>query len=170
MASYPSDAAGVPAADGAQDATSWTAYGSAGITAATDEVDVFALCSTAAAFPPVQVARADVAGPDAQPGTTASDAPVSCPAGTRLLGGGWRLDESVNGTDGLPPQQGFHMRASYPTADGTTEPADGVTNPATWTALVQAGGANLNPGRHVSCTASRCAPRRPRRSPAWSRG
>jgi hypothetical protein len=108
LGSYPSDAAGAPAADGSTTADSWSAYGSAGVTSATDTVDAFALCSTDAATPPVQVARADIAGPDAQLGTTTTSATATCPAGTRLLGGGYRVDETVAripATTSLQPAQ-----------------------------------------------------------------
>ena len=100
----------------------------------------------------MRVARVDYAGPDAQPGTTTIASPVSCPAATRLLGGGYKVDESVGAADGLQPQQGYHMRGSYPTADaaGTTEAADGATNLTTWTSLLQAGGQNLAAGRRMN--------------------
>ncbi|HEY6888798.1 MAG TPA: DUF11 domain-containing protein, partial [Solirubrobacter sp.] len=152
MASYPSDAAGVAAADGSAAATSWSAYGSAGQTSAADEVTAFALCSTDATAPAVRVARIDKAGPDAQAGTTPIANPVSCPASTRLIGGGYKVDESVGVVDGLQPQQGYHMRGSYPTADalGATEAADGATNLTTWTSLVQAGGQSLAAGKHMN--------------------
>ncbi len=150
MASYPSDATGAMLADGSTAATSWTAFGSAGITAATDQVIAFAVCSTAASAPPVQVARADTIGPLGQPGTTVLSAPVTCPTGTRLLGGGYRVDETVAGTAGLQPQQGEHMRGSYPAAangaypDGSlVEALDGTPNPTTWTSVGQLGGQNL---------------------------
>jgi uncharacterized repeat protein (TIGR01451 family) len=150
LGSYPSDAAGVPAANGSTDATSWSAYGSAGGVAATDEVTAFALCTSSAA-PVVRVARVDQAGPDAQPGTTVLSQAVACPAGTRLLGGGYKVDEFVGGVDGLQPQQGYHMRGSFPAVDATgAEVADGATNPTTWMALVQAGGQTLGAGRHMN--------------------
>ena len=105
----------MPATDGSTAADSWSAYGSAGITSPTDTVTAFALCSTDAGAPPVQVARADVDGPDAQPGTTPTTATATCPAGTRMLGGGYRVDETVAGVgSGLQPQQGYHMRGSHP--------------------------------------------------------
>ncbi|HEU0316745.1 MAG TPA: fibronectin type III domain-containing protein, partial [Solirubrobacteraceae bacterium] len=150
MASYPSDATGAMLADGSTTASSWTAFGSAGITAATDQVIAFAVCSTDASAPPVQVARADTIGPLGQPGTTVLNAPVTCPTGTRLLGGGYRVDETVAGTAGLQPQQGEHMRGSYPAAangaypDGSlVEALDGTPNPTTWTSVGQLGGQNL---------------------------
>jgi len=139
MASYPSDSAGVPAADASTSATSWSAYGSAGIKAATDTVTALALC-TSDPIGPVQVARQDISS---TAGGVITATPV-CPSGTQLLGGGFRADETVSGTSGLQPQQGYHMRGSYPsTGSGTppTEVTDGTTNPSAWTALEQAGGA-----------------------------
>ncbi len=153
LGSYPSDAAGVPAPDGSTAANSWSAYGSAGITSPTDTVTAFALCSSDAGTPPVHVARVDVDGPDAQPGTTPTIATATCPAGTRMLGGGYRVDETVAGAgSGLQPQQGYHMRGSHP-GGPSTPAADGATDPASWTALVQAGGQNLSAGKHMTTRA-----------------
>ena len=148
LGSYPSDSSGVPAADGSTSATSWSAYGSAGITSTTDTVTSLVLC-TSDPILPVTVARVDLSGPDAQPNTTITTATAACPTGTRMLGGGFKTDETVNGTPGLQPQQGYHMRGSYPsTGSGTppTEVTDGTTNPSAWTALLQAGGQNLPAG------------------------
>lgn len=153
MGSYPSDAAGTPALDGATDATSWTAYGSAGMTTPGDKVIAYALCATGAgADIPVEVARTDVDGPDAQTGSTPLWASATCPTDTRLLGGGYSVDQTVGAVGGLQPQQGYHMRGSFPATDtgGRTEVGPGATDPATWTALVQAGGQNLAVGSHMT--------------------
>jgi uncharacterized repeat protein (TIGR01451 family) len=150
LASYPSDPGGTAALDGSSTANSWSAYGSAGITAATDAVTAYALCSSDPTTPPIEVARVDVAGPVAQAGTTTTSGSASCPAGTQLLGGGYAADETVGSTDGLQPQQGYHMRGSYPTTDatGVSEVANGATDPETWTALLQLGGQTLPAGDH----------------------
>jgi len=156
MGSYPSDNAGVPAADGSALASSWSAFGSAGITSATDAVSAFALCSTDPATPPVRVKRVDVDGPDAQPGTTITAVSATCPAGTRMLGGGYRVLESVAGVGGLQPQQGYHMRGSYPSNTAATPPGavpDATASPDTWTALQQAGGQSLSAGKHMTTNA-----------------
>jgi hypothetical protein len=66
-----------------------------------------------------------------------------------MLGGGYSTDETVNGTSGLQPQQGYHMRGSYPSTGPGTLPADvadGTVDPSAWTALLQAGGQNLATG------------------------
>jgi len=139
MGSYPSDSSGTPATDKSTSATSWSAYGSAGMKNASDTVTSLALC-TSDPIGPVQVARQDISSTT---GGVITATPV-CPAGTRLLGGGFRSDETVSGTSGLQPQQGYHMRGSYPsTGSGTppTEVTDATPNPTAWTALVQAGGA-----------------------------
>jgi outer membrane biosynthesis protein TonB len=151
LGSYPSDSSGVPAADGSTSATSWSAYGSAGITSANDKVTAIALC-TSDPIGPVQIARVDFSGPDAQPATTITTATAVCPAGTQMFGGGFRTDETVNGTSGLQPQQGYHMRGSYPSTDSATPPtdvADATTNPSAWSTLLQAGGQNLPAGSSV---------------------
>jgi hypothetical protein len=151
LGSYPSDAAGVAAAGGSTDATSWSAYGSAGIGSATDTVTALALCSSDPGTPPVQVARTDVDGADAQAGTTTTTASAGCPAGARLLGGGYGVDETVGTTSGLQPQQGYHMRGSYP--GSAAVPAQDGSQADTWTALVQAGGQNLATGKHMTTRA-----------------
>jgi hypothetical protein len=153
MGDYPSDAAGVAAADGSTSATSWSAFGSAGIPSATDVVTAYALCSSDPATAPVRVARVDVDGPDAQLGTTITTASATCPAGTRMLGGGYRVLETVAGVGGLQPQQGYHMRGSYPSEGAAVPPAavaDATANPSTWTALQQGGGQNLAAGKHMT--------------------
>ena len=156
LGDYPSDATGVPAADGSALATSWSAFGSAGVTTATDVVKAYALCSSDPATPPVQVERVDVEGPDAQPGTTITAASATCPSGTRLLGGGYRVLETVNGVGGLQPQQGYHMRGSYPSDTAASPPgavADATLDAGSWTALHQAGGQGLAPGKHMTTNA-----------------
>ncbi|MBV9650085.1 MAG: hypothetical protein JO296_08100 [Pseudonocardiales bacterium] len=142
LGSYPSDSSGVPVADGSTSATSWSAYGSAGITSAADTVTSLALC-TSDPIGSVQVARQDASSTPSSMAGEALTATSVCPTGTRLLGGGFRADQTVNGTPGLQPQQGYHMRGSYPsTGSGNppTEVTDGTTNPTAWTTLVQAGG------------------------------
>jgi uncharacterized repeat protein (TIGR01451 family) len=157
LASYPSDPSGVAATDGSTGATSWSAFGSSGIQndgGGPDTVTAYALCSTDPSPPPVEVARVDVPGPVAQPGTTTITGSATCPAATQLLGGGYAADETVGSTSGLEPQQGYHMRGSYPSSSpaasaGGTPPgevADGTANPETWTALLQLGGQTLPAG------------------------
>jgi hypothetical protein len=110
------------------------------VTSPTDAVTSLALC-TSDAIGPVQVARQDASATPAA-GQTLTATSV-CPAGTQLLGGGFSVDQTVDGTPGLQPQQGYHLRGSYPStgsASPPTEVADVTTNPTAWTALMQAGG------------------------------
>jgi hypothetical protein len=148
MASYPSNSSGTPAIDGSTNPTSWSAYGSAGMPAATDTITAFAVCSTDASPPAMTVNRTDSAGPDAQTGTTVTTATASCDEG-RLLSGGFRVDETVGATSGLQPQQGYHMRGSFPATAGGSEVANGATNPNSWMTVLQAGGQTLAGGRHM---------------------
>jgi 6-phosphogluconolactonase (cycloisomerase 2 family) len=155
MGSYPSDVNGLPAANGSTSATSWTAYGSSGIPATSDVVMAYAVCSTDTGAPPVQVARTDIDGPSAQIGTTVTAAGATCPTGTQLIGGGYSVDQTVSATSGLQPQQGWHMRGSFPSTSAVTgyapttyptEVANGASDPETWEALMQAGGQSLPTG------------------------
>jgi hypothetical protein len=148
MASYPSNSSGTPSIDGASNPTSWSAYGSAGSPASTDTITAFAVCSTDASPPAITVSRTDSSGPDAQAGTTVTTATASCDEG-RLMSGGFRVDETVGATSGLQPQQGYHMRGSFPVDGSGNEVATGATNPNTWKSVLQAGGQTLAAGRHM---------------------
>ena len=130
-------------------------------TTATDVVTAYALCSSDPATTPVQVARTDVDGPDAQAGTTITTASATCPAGTRMLGGGYRVDETVAGVGGLQPQQGYHMRGSYPPRPAAAAAADGTANPDDLDGA-RPGGRPGPRGRqaHEPRARSRCARRR----------
>ena len=142
VASYPSDASGVAAANGATNPSSWTAYGSAGQpNPLTQQVTAFAVCSTDPALT-VQVARSDTAGP--QTGSTFTTSTVGCPAGTSLLGGGVLVEKGP----GQQPQQGVHVRGTYPSDASGIPAANGGSNPAFWTTVVQAGG-QATPGTSV---------------------
>ena len=157
LASYPSTSTGAPAADGSTTTDSWSAFGSSGAGAGspTDVVKAFAICSTDAGTPPVQVVRNDVSGPLKQTGTTTVNSPATCPSGTRLLGGGYQVTENLGSLTGLQPQQGFHMRGSYPTSGGTwltgdlKEALDGATDPDTWTSVGQLGGQTLGTTQRI---------------------
>jgi uncharacterized repeat protein (TIGR01451 family) len=157
LASYPSNASGVAATNGSTGATSWSGYGASGIQndgGGADVVTAYALCSTDPSPPPVEVARVDVPGPVAQPGTTTTTGSASCPSATQLIGGGFAADETVGATAGLEPQQGYHMRGSYPSTSAAASPgatppsevANGTSNPETWTDLLQLGGQTLPAG------------------------
>jgi hypothetical protein len=139
VGSYPSSSSGVMAANGATNPDSWSGYGSAGIKAATDTITVFAICSTDPAVQPtVTVVRDDKASTSSVTSDT-----VSCSSG-QLIGGGFAADETVGGVPGIQPQQGHHMRGSYPSDSSGAEVADGATNPSYWTDVLQQGGAGAN--------------------------
>jgi hypothetical protein len=140
IASYPSNSAGVASANGDQNPTSWSTYGSAGQpNPATQVTTAFAVCSTDATVQ-TQVARADSVGP--QTGSTFTTSTVACASGALLDGG---VSADLNGTT---PQQGVHLRGSYP-SDATGSPlGNGALNPGSWGAVVQAGG-QATPGTNV---------------------
>ena len=148
MASYPSDSSGTPAANASTNPTSWSAYGSAGMPASTDAITAFAICSTDTSPPTITVARTDSAGANGQAGTTVTTATASCASG-RMMSGGYRVDETVGSTSGLQPQQGYHMRGSYPVDGSGNEVANGATNPNTWKTVLQAGGQALGANNHM---------------------
>ena len=140
IASYPSNSAGLASANGDQNPTSWSTYGSAGQpNAATQVTTAFAVCSTDTTVQ-TQVARVDSVGP--QTGSTFTMSTVPCASGA-LLDGGVSIDLA-----GAQPQQGVHIRGSYP-SDATGSPVgNGALNPGSWGAVVQAGGQNT-PGTNV---------------------
>jgi hypothetical protein len=141
IASYPSNSSGVASANGDQNPTSWSVYGSAGQpNPATQVITAFAVCSTDASVQ-TQVARVDATGP--QTASTFTTTSVPCSSGA-LLGGGVSVDQ----TGGTVPQQGVHLRGSYPSDASGTPVSDGALSPGTWSAVVQAGGQNT-PGTSV---------------------
>jgi hypothetical protein len=137
IASYPSDTVGNPSAPGDVNPDSWSAYGSAGGTPnSSDQVTAYAVCSTDATVN-VHVARVDAPGPVT--GSTFTTTTASCVSGDRLLGGGVLADEGLN----IEPQQGVHLRGSYPATDTSGTPAtNAALNPNSWTSVAQAGGVN----------------------------
>ena len=140
IASYPSGSTGVASANGDQNPTSWSAYGSAGApNPATQVTTAFAVCSTDATVQ-TQVARADSAGPQAA--STFTTSAVACASGT-LLDGGVSAD-----LNGATPQQGVHLRGSYPSDASGSPLGNGSLNPGSWGAVVQAGGQST-PGTNV---------------------
>jgi len=130
----------VASANGDQNPTSWSAYGSAGApNPATQVTTAFAVCSTDATVQ-TQVARADSAGPQAA--STFTTSAVACASGT-LLDGGVSAD-----LNGATPQQGVHLRGSYPSDASGSPLGNGSLNPGSWGAVVQAGGQST-PGTNV---------------------
>ncbi|HKS51156.1 MAG TPA: hypothetical protein VJS67_04745, partial [Pseudonocardiaceae bacterium] len=150
IASYPSDSSGNPVTDSTTNPSSWTAYGSAGGTIAADEqVSAFAVCSTDATIN-TQVTRVDATGPQTK--STFTTTTATCAAGTRLLGGGVLADQGLN----VEPQQGVHLRGSFPSDSSGNAAADGTPNTDSWTGVVQAGGQDT-PGTQTRVFAL-CAP------------
>jgi hypothetical protein len=124
----PSDAAGNTTT--ANDPSSWTAYGGfAGQSENNDLDTAFAMCATGG--PAHTVVRvASVNGPNVA--ATTAPVTVSCPAGTRLVGGG---------ALGFPPNSpSFKPVGSYPSDAAGDVPTAGSANPDSWTAVGEAGG------------------------------
>ncbi len=57
-----------------------------------------------------------------------------------LLGGGVLTDLDDPGAGIVAPQQGVHVRGSYPSDKHGFPLGDGATAPVSWTAIVQSGG------------------------------
>ncbi|HWD08578.1 MAG TPA: DUF11 domain-containing protein, partial [Actinomycetota bacterium] len=153
IASYPSDVSGTAVADGSQDPTSWSAYGSAGQPDPTTQVvTALALCATDGGLS-TTVSRVDASGP--QTASTYTTTTASCATGT-LMDGGFAIDQG-----GAQPQQGVHARGSFPSDAGGVAVGDGASNPSSWTTIVQAGGQNT-PGTDVHafalCAAAQVTP------------
>jgi hypothetical protein len=149
VASYPSNSSGAMVSNGSTSADSWSTYGSAGGPTSSDKVIAFAVCSTDSSPPAVEVARRDDAGPTGQTGSTVTSETVQCPGGARLLGGGYAIDETVGSTGGLQPQQGYHVRGSYPSDASGTEVSNNTNDPSYWTVVQQAGGQTLGATKHM---------------------
>lgn len=148
IGSYPSDALGNPSRAGVANPSSWTAVGAAGGMrwgTGHPSTTVFAICDTAPSFATV-VERADVIDHPAGPGNTnpGSDPFVvttaRCRKGAVLLGGGVLADGKAPGPDRGVPQQGVHVRGSYPSDGKGTPLGDGATGTSAWTVIVQSGG------------------------------
>jgi len=131
VASFPSDALGRAALDGARDPGSWTAIAAAPNVIAGAVTRAFALCSDDPALH-TTVARRDAPGPQTQSASVALT--TTCPGDTRLLGGGARLDAS-----GAAPPQGVHLRGSFPSSPEGVPVAAGTPDPGSWAAVAQAG-------------------------------
>jgi hypothetical protein len=148
IGSFPSTVGGRPLAAGAQSPRSWTAVGAAGgmrFGTGVPKTTVFAICDLGPAFPTV-VARTDIVDHPAGPGNLdpGSDpfaiATASCGKGTSLLGGGVLADGDAKGPDGGVPQQGVHVRGSYPSDPKGHPLGEGASAPGAWTVIVQSGG------------------------------
>jgi hypothetical protein len=139
IGSFPSSSSGQPAANGSSNPTSWTAVGaSGGVGSTSNTTTAFAMCSTDTTVQ-LTVARTDFLDHPETP-TTFVTATATCPAGTSLIGGGENADGDATGADGGTPQQGVHVRGTYPSNTDGTAVTDGATGVNSWTTIVQCGG------------------------------
>jgi hypothetical protein len=158
IGSFPSTARGAPLTAGAGDSASWTAVGAAGgmqFGTGHPTTTVYAICAKTTALKTV-VGRADLIDHPAGPGNLnpGSDpfaiATAACPAATTLLGGGVLADGNAKGPDGHVPQQGVHVRGSYPSSVKGLPLGESATQPRAWTVIVQSGGqATLGTDTHA---------------------
>lgn len=148
IGSYPSTRSGAPFAAGEADPQSWTAVGAAGgmrIGAGVAETSAFAICALATHIP-TTVAQREVKNHPQGPGNLdpGSDPfailTATCKRGAALLGGGVLADLDDPGAGIVAPQQGVHVRGSYPSDTQGSPLGDRATVPASWTAIVQSGG------------------------------
>jgi hypothetical protein len=148
IGSYPSTASGEPLASGARDPQSWTATGAAGgmqFGTGHPTTTVYAICAHELETH-VAVARTDLIDHPAGPGNLnpGSDpfaiATAACKPGTVLLGGGVLADGNAAGPDQGIPQQGVHVRGSYPSDSRGKAIGDGATRVFAWSVIVQSGG------------------------------
>jgi hypothetical protein len=148
IGSYPSTASGQPLAAGARDPQSWTATGAAGgmqFGTGHPTTTVYAICAHELQTH-VAVARTDLVDHPAGPGNLnpGSDpfsiVTAGCKPGTVLLGGGVLADGDKAGPDHGVPQQGVHVRGSYPSDPRGKSVGDGATRVSAWTVIVQSGG------------------------------
>jgi hypothetical protein len=148
IGSYPSTASGQPVPAGARDPQSWTATGAAGgmqFGSGHPTTTVYAICAREV-LTHVVVARSDLIDHPAGPGNLnpGSDpfavATATCKASTVLLGGGVLADGNAEGSDHGVPQQGVHVRGSYPSDSRGKAVGDGASHVSAWTAIVQSGG------------------------------
>ncbi|MGF1431943.1 hypothetical protein [Kitasatospora sp. LaBMicrA B282] len=120
-----------------KDVTHWMAFGGSGSNFSPDfSTTPYALCLSSNRIRHTQVVMNKVAGPST--GQTEKIVTATCPAGTRLIGGGARTTPASVGS--LKPI------ASFPTFDdaahdfGQKAAADGETDPDSWTAVGGIGG------------------------------
>jgi hypothetical protein len=149
IGSYPSTASGMPFKTGEADPRSWTAVGAAGgmrFGTGQEYTSAFAICAVGMTIPTL-VARADVIDHPAGPGNLnpGSDPFVitttTCMPGTTLLSGGVLADQNEPGSSTVvAPQQGVHVRGSYPSNAKGVALGDDASAPSSWTAIIQSGG------------------------------
>jgi hypothetical protein len=131
METEPSTDGTNPAGNGATDPAYWLGYGATGGQGGGNyTVQPFAVCFTNATVNHTQVVVSSVSGPTSSGGMTSTTA--TCPANTRLLGGG--------GQSKLASNLSVKLIASYPSNSSGSAAAGGTTNPTSWTAVALNGG------------------------------
>ncbi|WP_235498123.1 Ig-like domain-containing protein [Frankia sp. R43] len=137
VGSFPSDAQGNPLPNGALNPRYWTGMGVAnGRFDVPPQTFAYAVCAEPGEMD-VQVVRTERLGP--QEGSSYAITTATCPTGRTLIGGGVHL---LQGPTSGPVTGGTHLRGSYP-SDALGDPAvNGATNPASWSAVIAAGGSS----------------------------
>lgn len=119
----------------ATDVTHWLGIGgSGGAIDSSFSSTPYALCLTSSLISHTQVVMNKVSGPV----TGTALVTATCPAGTRLLGGGARTTPA--GVGSLKPAAGFPTFNNSAHSSGQQAAADGETNPDSWTAVGLNGG------------------------------
>ncbi|WP_239395696.1 MULTISPECIES: hypothetical protein [unclassified Frankia] len=131
METEPSTNGTSAASNGATDPTYWLGYGGIGGNGTgTFTVQPFAVCFTNTTINHTQVVVNSTSGPTTSGGMASVTA--TCPANTRLLGGGAQSTLASN--------ESVKAIASYPSDSSGSATADGGTNPTSWTAVALNGG------------------------------
>lgn len=131
METEPSTNGTSAAGNGATDPTYWLGYGATGGQGGGNyTVQPFGICFTNTTINHTQVVVTSVAGPTGSGGMTTATA--TCPANTRLLGGGAQSTLASN--------LSVKPIASMPSNSSGSATADGGTNPTSWTAVALNGG------------------------------
>ncbi|MET8748929.1 hypothetical protein ABZW32_02420 [Streptomyces sp. NPDC004667] len=119
------------------DVTHWLGIGgSGGAVNASFSSTPYAMCFSSSLINHTQVVMNKLAGPTA--GSTVGLVTATCPAGTRLLGGGARTTPAAVGS--LKPIAGFPTFNNPAHGYGQKAAADGETNPDSWSAVGWNGG------------------------------
>jgi hypothetical protein len=131
METEPSTNGTSAAGNGATDPTFWLGYGGTGGQGGGNyTVQPFGVCFTNTTINHTQVVLSSVSGPTTAGGMTSTTA--TCPANTRLLGGGAQSTLASN--------KSVKAIASYPSNSSGSAAANGSTNPTSWTAVALNGG------------------------------
>jgi hypothetical protein len=131
METEPSTNGTAAASNGATDPAYWLGYGGTGGQGGGNyTVQPFGVCFTNTTINHTQVVATSVSGPTTSGGMTSTTA--TCPANTRLLGGGAQSTLASN--------ESVKDIASYPSDSSGNAAANASTNPTSWTAVALNGG------------------------------